>query len=338
MSPDSRIGVKRPLPARIAAHLLTALLVGACVSPGFAKSDDPAEAEPVAASGHALSVEARFRIPVREVSGLALVPGDTMDIYAVGDSSYEIGRVTIQMPSGSTRIDKVDATHLFSGHETEASQWEAVAADGRGRLCVQAEVSAHVSCFSDDLQTLSGSFDLDPSSIKSLAKLWEKEPNSRGEGMILMKRGHLLLLKEKKPSLLVEFGPKDEPPMGYGQDTFLAPGEAFARPVQDRLVALNVWEFSNSLESLAKDASDITVGPDGRVYLLSDESAIVIRLEGHLKPEEAKVHDSASWKLPAEIVKPEGLVVDKEMRPWVAVDSKEKDQPNLFRLMRIESP
>jgi uncharacterized protein YjiK len=232
----------------------------------------------------------------------------------------------------------VDVTPIFGGNTTEASQWEAVATDGRDRLCVQAEVSSQVSCFSEDLQTLSASFTLDPSSVKGLKKLWNNDPNSRGEGMVLMKRGHLLLLKEKKPSLLVEFGPAGDPPSGYGRDTFLAPGEEFVLPTQDRLVALKVWQFSKHLAALAKDASDLTVGPDGRVYMLSDQSAIVIRLEEHLKPDQAEVHASASWKLPAEIVKPEGLVVDKEMHPWVAVDHKDKDQPNLFRLTPVASP
>jgi uncharacterized protein YjiK len=126
--------------------------------------------------------------------------------------------------------------------------------------------------------------------------------------------------------------------MGGGPDTFLAPEEAFVAPAHDRLVALKVWEFSKSLAALAKDASDMTVGPDGRIYMLSDESAVLIRLEGHLKADEAKVRESAFWKLPGEIVKPEGLVIDKAMRPWVAVDRKQTDRPNLFRLMPIESP
>lgn len=322
------------------ACLVTLLLLGASVGTALANPDAPTPEAPAARSGQTLSVEARYRIPIPEVSGLAQVPRDSpgIDVYAVGDSSYRIGRVVLDAPSDSARIDTIDATQLFGGNNTAPSQWEAAATDGRGRLCVLAEVSSHVSCFAEDLQTLSASFTLDPSNLKNLKKLWNKDPNSRGEGMILMKQGHLLLLKEKKPSLLVEFGPAGESPIGYGPDTFLAPGEEFVRPTQNRLVALKAWAFSKHLAALAKDASDLAVGPNGRLYMLSDQSAIVIRLEGRLKPEQAEVHASAAWKLPAEIVKPEGLVIDKEMHPWVAVDHKEEDQPNLFRLIRIESP
>jgi uncharacterized protein YjiK len=317
--------------------LYALLLPVACLGSGNADADNHS---PGARSGHTLSIAARHLIPVREVSGLALVQRDAQafEIYAVGDSSFGIGRVALEEPAGSPNIDAVDATRPFGGKAEEASQWEAVATDGRGGLCVQAEVTSRVSCLGEDLRTLSVSFTLDPSSVKGLGKLWDNDANSRGEGMILMKRGHLLLLKEKRPSLLVEFGPAGEAPIGYGRDTFLDPGEEFIKPMQDRLVALKVWRFSDLLASMAKDASDLTVGPDGRVYLLSDESAIVIRLEQRLKPEQERVHASAAWKLPAEIVKPEGLVIDKAMHPWVAVDSKDKDRPNLFRMMPIASP
>jgi hypothetical protein len=36
--------------------------------------------------------------------------------------------------------------------------------------------------------------------------------------------------------------------------------------------------------------------------------------------------------------KPEGQVIDAEMHPWVGVDSKHPERPNLFRLTRIERP
>jgi hypothetical protein len=317
------------------ACLLALSLLGAGTA--LADPDDPAAAAPAARSGQTLSVEAHYRIPIPEVSGLALRPQDppAIDIHAVGDAGYRIGRVTLDAPSGPARIDTIDATPLFGNGTTAASQWEAAATDGRGRLCVLAEVSSRVSCFGADLQTLSASFTLDPSSIGSLDKSWKKEPNSRGEGMVLMKRGHLLLLKEKKPSLLIEFGPPGDLPMGYGPDTFLAAGEEWILPSQDKLVALKVWRFSRRLAAMAGDASDLTVGPDGRAYLLSDESAIVVRLEKRLKPDQAEVHASAAWALPTEIVKPEGLVIDREMHPWVAVDRRGDERPNLYRLRRI---
>jgi hypothetical protein len=64
----------------------------------------------------------------------------------------------------------------------------------------------------------------------------------------------------------------------------------------------------------------------------------LIRLEGRLKPEEVKVRESVYWTLPKEIVKPEGLVIDRDMHPWIAVDQKREDRPSLFHLSRITVP
>ena len=102
---------------------------------------------------------------------------------------------------------------------------------------------------------------------------------------------------------------------------------------------MKVWEFSDRLGELARDASEITLGPDGRVYLLSQESSTLIRLEKTLKASEDKItvdHD-AYWKLPTGIEKAEGLVIDAEMQPWIGIDIKQKDKTNLFRLSPIES-
>jgi uncharacterized protein YjiK len=99
-----------------------------------------------------------------------------------------------------------------------------------------------------------------------------------------------------------------------------------------------VWEFSKGLDELAKDGSELTVGPDRRVYLLSQESATLIRLEGRLDARESQVREDACWKLPNGIKHAEGLIIDAEMHPWVAVDNKVNAGSNLFRLSTITSP
>ncbi|MDD5579890.1 MAG: SdiA-regulated domain-containing protein [Methylobacter sp.] len=290
--------------------------------------------------GQRLSIETSYQMLVTELSGLALVLEDApeIDFLAVGDSDYQIARFSRTLSSGTPNIRALDASSLVDGKTHEFSQWEAIALDGLGNVCLLAEVTAQVRCLDKDLSKQVASFQLDPTTLHNLNKSWQAEPNSRGEGMILLRQGHVLLLKEKKPSLLVEFGPENEGAIGYSSETFLKPGKAFTFPAKGRLVALKVWEFAESLSKLAKDGSDITLGPDGRVYLLSDESALLIRLEGKLKPEEVKVRESAYWKLPKEIVKPEGLAIDQELRPWVVVDQKRENRPSLFRLSPITAP
>ena len=126
--------------------------------------------------------------------------------------------------------------------------------------------------------------------------------------------------------------------MGYGPETFLQPGEAFPLPGPDQqdlaLAALKTWEFSDRLRELATDASEITLGPDGHVYLLSQQSLVLVRLEKVLEPDEDKVNvdNDAWWTLPKGIGKAEGLVIDGESRPWIGIDIKQKGRPNLFRL------
>jgi hypothetical protein len=300
-----------------------------------------------------LAVTARYNVPIAELSGLAIVrsaeeasgPAATngISLYAIGDASYEIASIRINSSSGDASIHLNDSFQTLGKHNGNTSQWEAIATDSVDTICMLSETRSEVSCLDLGLKNDHGTFKLDVSAIKRLDRAWKDRPNSRGEGMILMKNGHALILKEKQPSMLIEFGPEGDLPMGYGPDTFLEHGEAFtirqSKPQSNIWVALKAWEFSDRLGELARDASEITLGPDGRVYLLSQESSTLIRLEKVLKPNEDKItvdHD-AYWKLPRGIEKAEGLVIDAEMHPWIGIDIKQKDKTNLFRLSPIES-
>ena len=294
-----------------------------------------------------LVVTDRYNVPIAELSGLAIARSvevtsgaadmDGIRLYAIGDASYDVASLVINSSSGHASIRLSNAAPVLGKRGGNASQWEAVATDNLDIICMLAEKQSEVSCLDLSLRKDLGTFKLDVSGIERLDRAWQDRPNSRGEGMILMKNGHVLILKEKQPSMLIEFGPKGDLPMGYGPNTFLRHGEAFAMPPSKNWVALKAWEFSDRLGELASDASEITLGPDGRVYLLSQESSTLIRLEKVLKADEARItvdHD-AYWKLPAEIEKAEGLIIDADMRPWIGIDIKQKDKPNLFRLSPI---
>ena len=322
----------------------------AAIPGGFA---GPAAADPTdipQSPQKRLAIMDRYNVPVAEFSGLARVrpaadETEKLKFYGIGDADYNVARIRINA-SGDAGIQMEDIAHTIGKHAKDESQWEAIAADGKDTVCMLSETRGEISCLDSDLQQDRGSFSLDVSTIGFLESAWKARPNSRGEGMILMKKGHVLVLKEKQPSMLIEFGPEGDAPMGYGADTFLQEGEAFAglragqpaASVQRRLVALKAWAFSEHLGKLATDASELTLGPDGRVYMLSQESSVLIRLEKTLKPDEDKVgtdHD-AYWHLPAGIDKAEGLVIDDQMHPWIGIDIKQADKPNLFRLSPIE--
>ncbi|BCT68111.1 hypothetical protein [Nitrosospira sp. NRS527] len=314
----------------------------------------------------ALTVTEQYNLPIAEVSGLAIVWSiknekrganeDSVNLYAIGDKRYEVANFRANGVSDAI-MDVHDAAPVIGKDKKDVSEWEAIAMDGKDTICMLSETRSEISCIDRGLQQDRGSFSLDTSSISDLDSAWQARPNSRGEGMILMKKGHVLVLKEKEPPMLVEFGPEGDAPMGYGPSTFLQAGEAFAglqsvdpdkadqpgqpdrRASSQRLVALKTWKFSAHLSDLAKDASEITLGPDGRVYLLSQEGSALIRLERILKPDENKVgvDQGAYWNLPAGLEKAEGLVIDTHMRPWIGIDIKQTHKPNLFRLSPIEA-
>lgn len=302
---------------------VTAYLLGGL---GLARGEPP-----VAAVGAELKVLASHGLPLPELSGLARVPGAGLDLRAIGDARHALARFRLDEAGGAPLIEVVDLGPRLGAPRGQDSQWEAIASDGLGNLYILGETSGELIGLDPDLNPRAR-FLLDVSPDPELKALWDAEPNSRGEGLLLLRDGHVLLLKEKKPALLIEFGPPGAAPKGYGQARFLGPGEGF-RPPAGNLVVLKSWEFSKSLKALAKDASELALGPDGRLYLLSQDSATLARLEARLGPDENKVRETAHWRLPRNLDKAEGLVIDDALHPWVAIDSKDKgDRPNLFRL------
>lgn len=302
---------------------VTASLLGGL---GLARGEPP-----VAAVGAELKVLASHGLPLPELSGLARVPGAGLDLRAIGDARHALARFRLDETGGEPLIEVTDLGPRLGVSKGQASQWEAIASDGLGNLYILGETSGELVGLDPDLNPRAR-FPLDVSSDAELKALWDAEPNSRGEGLLLLRDGHVLLLKEKKPALLIEFGPPGATPRGYDPNRFLGPGEGFRLP-PGNLVALKSWAFAKGLKALAKDASELALGPDGRLYLLSQDSGTLVRLEASLAPEENKVRETAHWRLPRELDKAEGLVLDDTLHPWVAIDSKGKrDRPNLFRL------
>jgi hypothetical protein len=51
------------------------------------------------------------------------------------------------------------------------------------------------------------SIDLAVEGHRDIAQEWSDPKGSRGEGMVLLPGGHLLVAKEKQPAAFIEFGP-----------------------------------------------------------------------------------------------------------------------------------
>lgn len=270
---------------------------------------------------HDFDVEAALDVPLREVSGLELLTaaGRTR-LVAVGDHTPELAVAAVSDDGELGEWSVIDPRE-FAGpaeHAPEA-QLEAVAADGSGRLFLLAEEPSRIHVVDLDEGLVVTSFRLDVAPIPELAQAWDAEPSSRGEGLLLLRRGHLLVAKEKDPAGLVELGPSGHRAYGVGPDTLLG-AEGFELPTEGRLHALAWWPLPDG--SGLADVSELAIDGHGGVWLLSDQSAVVARLALPLEPGAVAVVSGLRGlpKKARTIGKPEGLVVLPDGRFLVAGD------------------
>lgn len=137
-----------------------------------------------------------------------------------------------------------------------------------------------------------------------------------------MKDGHLLIAKEKDPAAFIEFGPVGDAPAGFDSGSALEGGARWPIEEGDHVFGpLAVWMPSVKLQAACEDFSDLEVGPDRRLYLLSDKSASIVRL-GDLTVGDAVARADEVWELPTLDGKPEGLALTRNGRAIVALDTK----------------
>ena len=291
---------------------------------------------------HRLEIErGPLSLPLREVSGISQAYGKherEVQLLAIGDESPIVIAVNIGPGADGTPLP-YDLTMVLSVSPAQPGNWEAVAADGDGRFFILQEDPSTVIILDTDLQQLLHTVDLhiDPGSV--IGQEWLAKPRSRGEGLVLLRNGHLLVIKEKQPKRLLEFGPKGAPAQGISPSTVLRRHEQFPMPVATTRVEfelLKQWKFTHAAEEEIGDLSDAAVGPDGRIYLLSDQSRLIARIEERLGLDEEQVGLDALWGLDQEMDKPEGLTITHNWNPIVAVD-KHKQKNNLYILHNLRA-
>lgn len=158
----------------------------------------------------------------------------------------------------------------------------------------------------------------------ALAGRWD-DPTSRGEGLVLLRGGRLLVAKEKRPRGLVEFGPTGTRPRGLRRDDFLDPDEPWEPPDGEVTYhALALWKLRGEAKKALGDISGISVGPDRSLWLLSDRSGVLARLElaaglprggGPIKGVDEV------FRLPKGATKAEGVAAVEHGRVLVVLDS-----------------
>ena len=149
--------------------------------------------------------------------------------------------------------------------------------------------------------------------------------------MVFLPGGHLLVVKEKKPAAFIEFGPPNSRSRGLLGDRPLPAGRRWAiKEGYHRFVALAIWRPDRSLAKACADFSDLEVGPDGHLYVLSDKSCTIARLDS-LTPGGGSASLLDAWRLDDVDGKPEGLAFTAEGRAIVGLDTR-KARRNLVLL------
>jgi uncharacterized protein YjiK len=285
-----------------------------------------------------LAVRDVFDLQLREVSGIcerAAGAGRPRQLLAIGDDSHTVlvGDLEPEVPAEFARHDLEPLLAEAGVPMGESSQWEGVDTDETGRVFVLREVPGTVFVFDPTLRRLLHVLALTVENDPGEQRAWDADENALGEGLLLLRNGHLFVVKEDKPRQLLEFGRPAEPAQGLRGNLLVTDTGRFPGPdaPSASFHMLAAWDLGGEALERIGDLSDVTVGPDGRVYLLSDESRCIARLQASIPPESGTVAVDRIWALPERLHQPEGLVITGDWDVLVATDHKEQ-RDNLFLL------
>jgi SdiA-regulated len=285
-----------------------------------------------------LTVRDVFDLQLREVSGIcerAAGDGRPRQLLAIGDDSHHllVGDLEPEVPATFARHDLEPLLAAAGVRIGRSSQWEGVDSDETGRVFVLREVPGTVFVFDPELRRLLHVLPLTVEDDPDEQRAWDADENALGEGVLLLRNGHLFVVKEDKPRQLLEFGLPGERAQGLERDLLVTDTGRFPTPeaAQATFHMLSAWDLGGEALERVGDLSDVTVGPDGRVYLLSDESRCIARLQDRVPPESGTVAVDRIWGLPERLHQPEGLVITAAWDVLVATDHDEQRE-NLFLL------
>jgi uncharacterized protein YjiK len=285
-----------------------------------------------------LTVRDVFDLRLREVSGIcerAAGDGRPRQLLAIGDDSHHVlvGDLEPAVPGEFARRDLAPLLAAAGVTTGRSSQWEGIDTDETGRVFVLREVPGTVFVFDPALRRLLHVLPLTVEDDPGEQRAWDADENALGEGLLLLGNGHLFVVKEEKPRQLLEFGLAGERAQGLEGDLLITDSGRFPTPDEPTATfyMLSSWDLGGEALERVGDLSDVTVGPDGRVYLLSDESRCIARLQDRIPPESGTVAVDRIWSLPDRLHQPEGLVITAAWDALVATDHAEQRE-NLFLL------
>jgi hypothetical protein len=287
-----------------------------------------------------------WRVDLEEVSALCVrrASGNRQELVAVGDEDFVIHTAVLQGDSlRHRRRESVrDVLPVKVSKGGDGSEWEAVAADGAGRIFALRESTATVFVFSPSLAELEHTIRLDVEGSDDVhARRLLDDPNAGPEGMLLLEGGHLLAVKQRDPIVVIEFGPRDEPQKGLSGDAYLPVDRSFELSDGSRttLHPLASWELDAGAEATVESANDLALDDRARLHAVSSKSRCIYELD----PADARsgrLSIAHLWQLPGELQagndrRAEGLTFDDQGRPLVAIDVKDRKE-NTFMLESLE--
>jgi hypothetical protein len=284
-------------------------------------------------------------IPLPEVSGLAL-GRDAQGrhaVMAIGDRAATVAWALLAEDVADLEWQTLDLRHAEGSRIPEVDpQLEAIAVDGQMGVVLMQESPNRAEFIDGPSRRVRASVSFEVPDLAALADVhvsWRDPRCSHTEGIVLMRRGHALLIKEKDPVALLEFGPAGQEPLGIGPDSWLPDGAAWQVGSGDVVLScLAAWRPDAQLRQASPDLSDAEVGPDGGLLLTGDQARVLVALGRH-PPAEAPyagtIRARAAWQLAGIEHKPEGLVVLPGGDVLIACDRR-KVRTNLFMVAASE--
>lgn len=284
----------------------------------------------------ALQLGERTALPLTEISAFALRQGEAgAELIVVGDEDFGVLCVPLSddgQLGESERCDLWRKLPMDVVASSDGSQFEGVACDGEGRVLVLQEGPGRVLVLSRRLDTLLHTIRLivDPDE-PDFGEKWHDDDNARGEGMLLLRDGHLLIAKQRKPIRLIEFGPPGADPLGISPDTLLPTDAPYDVPSGDgeaELAVLASWRLADGEDEDAFESiNDLACDADGRLFLLSSRTRRIACIEEALGADEERARFAQVWDLPdgtpgGEDDRPEALALPFEGAALVGIDTK----------------
>jgi hypothetical protein len=290
-----------------------------------------------------LARERAWRLPLLEVSGLGerLAPeGDGRELLAVGDESFTLATGVLTLGDTQVLAPRHPAADLESIVRASGvplaggPEWEAVAGGPSRRVYVLQEDdgdgASAVLVFRADLSALEGRVGLDIADggrrPENWRRKWIEDDNARGEAILVLRQGHVLVAKQRDPIRFIEFGPPGDRANGLSVATLLGASEPLGAGV-DRLEALADWPLGEELRSV----NDLAVAEDGGLYALSADSRLIAALDPTLSPGDRSVRVKRLFSVPDDIPRPEGLLMVGG-HPVVGSDHDDPEADNVFLL------